>query len=67
MQENIAKAVAHADTLSPEGIKKRLEELQDFIKKQAAGITEFDESLVRKLIEKITVFPDHFTVPFVQA
>ena len=27
-------------------------------------ITEFDEALVKKLIEKITVFADHFTVEF---
>lgn len=26
--------------------------------------TEFDEALVKKLIEKITVFADHFTVEF---
>jgi len=28
------------------------------------GITEFDEALVKKLIEKITVFANHFTVEF---
>ena len=27
-------------------------------------LTEFDEALVKKLIEKITVFADHFTVKF---
>ena len=30
----------------------------------ALCITEFDEALVKKLIEKITVFADHFTVDF---
>ena len=29
-----------------------------------SDITEFDEALVRRLIEKITVFADHFTVEF---
>ncbi|MCD8396235.1 MAG: phage tail tape measure protein [Lachnospiraceae bacterium] len=29
-----------------------------------AAVTEYDESLVRKLIEKITVYDDHFTVEF---
>ncbi|NLJ31886.1 MAG: integrase [Clostridiales bacterium] len=43
---------------------KRIRELQDFIAGQEADITEFDEALVRKLIEKITVFADHFTVEF---
>ena len=32
--------------------------------KQKTDITEFDEALVKKLIEKITVFADHFTVEF---
>lgn len=112
LQANIAKAVVSADTLSPDGIQARLEELQkelikkannkqdydaiadeilrlreqkeqsevdshhreeamnrikelqDFIFKQKTDITEFDEALVKKLIEKITVFADHFTVEF---
>lgn len=40
----------------------RIKELQDFIAQQKTDITEFDEALVKKLIEKITVFADHFTV-----
>ena len=112
LQANIAKAVVSADTLSPDGIQARLEELQkelikkannkqdydaiadeifrlreqreqsevdshhreetmnrikelqDFISEQETDITEFDEALVKKLIEKITVFNDHFTVEF---
>ncbi len=54
----------NTDSLSPEGLDKRLEELQDFIAFQPTEITEFDEDLVRRLIEKITVFADHFTVEF---
>ena len=42
----------------------RIKELQDFISGQETDITEFDEVLVKKLIEKITVFADHFTVEF---
>ena len=112
LQQNIAKAVVGADTLSPDGIQARLEELQkelikksnnkqdydaiadeifrlrdqkekseldshhreeamkrikelqNFIAGQETDITEFDETLVKKLIEKITVFADHFTVEF---
>ena len=112
LQTNIAKAVVSADTLSPDGIQARLEELQkelikkannkqdydaiadeifrlreqkeqsevdshhreetmnrikelkSFIAKQKTDITEFDEALVKKLIEKIIVFADHFTVEF---
>ena len=43
---------------------KRVKELQDFIASQSTEITEFDEALVRRLIDKITVFADHFTVEF---
>lgn len=112
LQQNIAKAVISADTLSPDGIQARLEELQqelikkanskqdydaiadeifrlreqkgkseadsyhreetinrikqlqDFVARQQTDITEFDEALVKKLIEKITVFTDHFIVEF---
>ena len=64
MQENIAKAITTADTMSPDGIQARLDELQDFIGSQQSEITEFDESLVRKLIQQITVYDDHFTVEF---
>lgn len=115
LQANIAKAVVSADTLSPDGIQARLEELQkelikkannkqdydaiadeifrlreqkeqsevdshhreealnrikelqDFIAHQKTDITEFDEALIKKLIEKITVFADHFTVEFKSA
>lgn len=64
MQENIAKAIMAADTMSPDGIQARLDELQDFIGSQQSEIIEFDESLVRKLIQQITVYDDHFTVRF---
>ena len=42
----------------------RIKELQDFIAKQKTDITEFDEALVKKLIESITAYADHFTVEF---
>ena len=98
LQQNIAKAVVNADTLSPDGIQARLEELQKELIKKANNkqdydaiadeifrlrdqkeqseldshhrkevmnrIKELDEALVKKLIEKITVFADHFTVEF---
>lgn len=53
-----------ADTMIPDGIQARLDELQDFIGSQQSEITEFDESLVRKLIQQITVYDDHLTVRF---
>jgi site-specific DNA recombinase len=41
-----------------------IQDLQDFIRLQPTTITEFDEILVKRLIEKITVFEHHFTVDF---
>ncbi len=58
------KSQAEADTRSREETQKRIAELQDFIGSQQSEITEFDESLVRKLIQQITVYDDRFTVRF---
>ena len=41
-----------------------IQDLQDFIHQRPTSITEFDETLVKRLIMKITVFEDHFTVEF---
>ena len=43
---------------------KQIRDRQDYLKSQPATITEFDETLVSRLIEKITIFEDHFTVEF---
>ena len=43
---------------------KQIRDRQDYLKSQLATITEFDEALVKKLIEKSAVFADHFTVDF---
>lgn len=43
---------------------KFIQDLQGFIKSQPTTITEFDETLVKRLITKITVFEDHFTIDF---
>ena len=56
------KSQSEADTSSSEKAQKRITELQDFIAGQETDITEFDEALVKKLIEKITVFADHFAL-----
>ena len=47
------KSQAAADTRSREKTQKRIAELQDFIESQQSEITEFDESLIRKLIQQI--------------
>ena len=43
---------------------KQIRDLQDFVKGQPATITEFDETPVKRLITKITVVEDDFTVEF---
>ena len=58
------KEQSEVDSHHREEAMNRIKELQDFISKQKTDITEFDEALVKKLIEKITVFADHFTVEF---
>jgi len=58
------KEQSEVDSHNREETMNRIKELQDFIAGQETDITEFDEALVKKLIEKITVFADHFTVEF---
>ena len=41
-----------------------LARVTNFIRQQPTTITEFDETLVKRLITKITVFEDHFTIDF---
>lgn len=38
--------------------------LQDFIKAQPTTLAEYDESLVNRLLQKITAFDNHFVVEF---
>jgi len=45
-------------------LKKRMADMSTFLKKQTAALTEYDEQLVRRLIEKVTIYADKFTVEF---
>ena len=51
----------HANVTRDEQIG-RITELQDFIRSQPADLTEFDEVLVKRWVQKITVWPDRYTV-----
>lgn len=42
----------------------RIRELKEFIRSQSSELTEFDETLVRHWIRKITVHPDRLTIEF---
>ena len=39
-----------------------INELQDFIRQQPAHLEAFDEALVKRWLERIIVWEDHFTV-----
>ena len=56
------KHTVMVESAEREGIKKRVAEMQQFLAEQKTEITEYDESLVRQLIEKITVYEDQFEV-----
>lgn len=45
-----------------EGLKQRIVEIQKFLTEQKERIEEYDESLTRRIVEKITVYEDKFTV-----
>lgn len=45
-------------------LKKRMADMSTFLKKRSTALAEYDEQLVRRLIEKVTVFEDKFTVEF---
>lgn len=55
---------AEVDSVVEDEQMRLIQDLQDFIKSQPTTITEFDETLVKRLITKITVFEDHFTLAF---
>ncbi len=58
------KQSAMVDSAEREGLKLRIDEMRQFLDEQTESITEYDEQLTRRLIEKITVYEDHFTVEF---
>ena len=47
-----------------EGKRQRIAEMTDFLNKQSAELEEYDEQLVRRLIEKVTIYEDKLTVEF---
>jgi len=38
--------------------------MKQFLTEQTEQIEEYDESLVRRMIEKVTIYDDRFTVKF---
>ncbi|SUY47652.1 resolvase [Clostridium putrefaciens] len=53
-----------AENAEREGLKQRIAEMQEFLAEQMEQIEEYDESLVRRMVEKITVYEKKFSVEF---
>lgn len=45
-----------------QGKRQRIAEMAEFLNEQSGELQEYEEQLVRKLIEKITVFDDKLTI-----
>lgn len=58
------KQKALSESAEREGLKQRIAEMWEFLKTQSAKISENDELLVRRLIEKVTVYDERFEVEF---
>jgi site-specific DNA recombinase len=58
------KQKVQLDNIGRDELKKRISDMDDFLLEQPTALTEYDEPLVRRLIEKVTVYEDKFTVEF---
>lgn len=58
------KQEALTECAEREGVKKRIAEMREFLDNQTTEILEYDEQLVRRLIEKVTVYDERFEVQF---
>ena len=58
------QAQADMDGTAKSEHKKRIKELQRFIERQKSKVLAFDEALVRKLLEKVTVYDDYMEFRF---
>ena len=52
------------DDAEREGTRQRVQEMMEYLREHSAEVTEYDEQLVRRLVEKITVFDKKFVVEF---
>lgn len=58
------KQNALVESAEREGLKQRIREMREFLEQQSTKVTEYDELLVRRLIEKVTVYEERFEVEF---
>ena len=58
------KQSALVECAEREGLKQRITEMAEFLNGQTGEVEEYDEQLVRRLIEKVTVFEGRLGVEF---
>jgi SMC interacting uncharacterized protein involved in chromosome segregation len=58
------KQAIQRDDAARKGIRQRIQNMLAFLDEQPMEVVEYDDYLVRRLIEKITVFDDTFKVEF---
>lgn len=52
------------DIIGRDEMKKRIADMGEFLRKQPTAIMEYDEQLIRRLIEKVSIYEDKFIVEF---
>ncbi|MFV0441426.1 MAG: recombinase family protein [Lachnospirales bacterium] len=58
------KQNAMAENAEREGLKQRIADMHEFLAEQTEQIEEYDESLVRRMVEKVTIYEEKFMVEF---
>ncbi|WP_338487912.1 DNA recombinase [Ruoffia tabacinasalis] len=58
------KQNALVENAEREGKRQRIDEMTDFLNEQSCELEEYDEQLVRRLIERVTVFDDKLVIEF---
>jgi len=53
-----------ADNAEREGYKKRIDEMKTFLAMEITSIDKYDETMVRRMVEKITAYEDRLIVEF---
>ncbi len=56
------KQNALVENAEREGKRQRIAEMTDFLNEQSCELEEYDEQLVRRLIEKVTIFDEKLTL-----
>lgn len=58
------KQKAQVENAGRDEQRKRIADMSTFLQDQPTAISEYGEQLVRRLIEKVTIYEDKFTVEF---